>query len=146
MNKDMVKKAVLALCIVSLLVSAGEVMVLAQRHTPKYMAAGIMKKIAAGDLESAFKIIRGYSSLTPEEMDAIFQQTKTLKENFGKRFGATMGYRILDVRKRGADLMRLRYVEKTEKNPLFWSFYFYRGKKGWILNGFYWNNDYSSLF
>ncbi|HQP91682.1 MAG TPA: hypothetical protein PLU24_03310, partial [Candidatus Omnitrophota bacterium] len=60
---------------------------------------------------------------------------------------ASIGYELIDVKKAGTCFLKLRYIEKAERNAYFWTFYFYRTKNsGWVLNAFYWNVDSAQIF
>ena len=106
----------------------------------------VMIKVAADNLDAALQIIKPHSSFTSEELDNIAVQTKLSKEQSRKRYGAPTGYEFIDLKKSGSNLLRLRYIEKTEKQVFLWTFYFYKIKKNWILNAFYWDGDYKPLF
>jgi hypothetical protein len=112
----------------------------------KNLATKVMIKVAANDLDAALKILKPYSSISSAEIDSIAIQSKALREQSRQRYGAPIGYEFIDSKKVGNSLLRLRYIEKTEKTVLLWIFNFYKVKESWILNSFYWNEDYKPLF
>jgi hypothetical protein len=43
-------------------------------------------------------------------------------------------------------VLRLLYMEKTEKHALPWAFIFYKTPKGWMLSSFGWNDKMPQFF
>ena len=112
----------------------------------KNLVNKVMTKVAAGDLDAAFKTMKPYLSFSLTEIDSIALQSKSSREQNRQRYGVSIGYEFIDLKKVGDSLLRLRYIEKTKKNALLWTFYFYKTKEEWILNSFYWNEDYKPIF
>ena len=106
----------------------------------------IMEKVAAGDFDAAFEMIKPYILLSSAEVDSVLEKTKSLRDQYGSRYGKSTGYAYLDSKKVGKILLRLRYVEQTNRHALPWVFYFYKSEDGWILNSFDWNDIYKDLF
>lgn len=118
----------------------------ADETAAKGVANNIMGKVAAGDLDAAFKLMKPYTPLSGTEIDSVALQTKTLREQFGKRYGTPIGYEFIDSKKVGDSLLRLRYIEKTDRHAIPWVFYFFKTKDGWILNSFDWKDTFKELF
>jgi hypothetical protein len=140
-------KIVIVLCAMSLIVTAiafGEA--LPDENAAKDLAVKVMTKVAVGDLDAAFLMMKPYVPLSPTEIDSIAIQSKSMREQYGKRYGSSIGYEFIDSKKVGDSLLRLRYIEKTDKHVLPWVFYFYKTNEGWILNSFNWNDVYTMLF
>lgn len=106
----------------------------------------VMQMVAKGDLDSAFDAMKPYVDLSPTEIDAAAIQSKAQREQYGQRFGPAIDFEFIDEKKVGKSLIRLRYIEKTNKHALLWQFYFYRTQSGWTLNIFNWNDKFHSLF
>jgi hypothetical protein len=60
--------------------------------------------------------------------------------------GKTIGTEFVREDKVGENLFRLTYLQRCEKRPMRWVFYFYRGKNGWGLYGFFWDEDIAQMF
>jgi len=85
--------------------------------------------------------------LVPEaEFEAMALASKSQRDQFGARYGNPIGYEFLGQRKVGDSLVRLTYIEKTDKHALPWMFYFYKTPTGWALNSFQWNDRMPQLF
>ena len=110
------------------------------------LANKIMEKVAINDFDGAFALMKPYCPLSTTEIDDATLQTKSMREQFGKRHGTGIGYEFLDSKKIGDVLLRLRYFEKTTNHALPWAFYFYKTKDGWMLNTFDWNDQFKDLF
>jgi hypothetical protein len=72
--------------------------------------------------------------------------SQSQRDQFGARYGAAAGNEFIAQKKVGDSLLRLVYIEKTERHALPWTFIFYRGPKGWVLNSFNWNDRLPDLF
>ena len=112
----------------------------------KELTGRIMTKVAAGDFTAAFGLIKPYSLISPEEIDAIIAQAKDSRGKLEPRNGKAVGYEYIDSKNAGASLLRLRYIEKDERHAQLWEFYFYNTKEGWILDSFTWSDVYKPLF
>ncbi len=119
---------------------------LPDENAAKDLTIKIMTKVAAGDLDTAFKMMKPYVPLSPTEVDSAAIQSKSMREQYGQRYGVSIGYEFIDSKKVGDSLLRLRYIEKTEKHAMPWVFYFYKTNERWILNSFDWNDIYKTLF
>ncbi len=106
----------------------------------------IMTSVAAGDLDAAFSTMKPYVPISGTEIDSVAMQSKAAREQYGQRYGKSSSFEFIDSKKIGESLLRLRYIEKTDKHALPWVFYFYRTEAGWVLNSFDWNDMYKKLF
>lgn len=106
----------------------------------------VMTKVGKGDLAGAFTEMKPYVIVPDAEFETLKLGTKSQRDMLGGRFGKAVGYECFGIEKRGASLVRIICIEKTEKHALPWRFYFYRAPKGWVLNSFYWNDQLPSLF
>jgi len=100
----------------------------------------VMAKASTGDLITAFNLMKPYAIVSTTEIDGAALQSKAQMDQFGARVGLPIGYEFFDSKKAGNNLLRLRYIERCEKAPLEWSFYFYKNNQGWVLTDFYWSD------
>lgn len=107
---------------------------------------GLMAKVAAGDLDGAFKAMKPHLIVPQAEYDALVVNTKAQRGLAGARYGRVVGSECLSQKKLGQSLVRVTCIEKTEKHALPWLFYFYKSPRGWVLNSFSWNDNLPSLF
>ena len=106
----------------------------------------VMKNVASGDLQSAFETMRPFIVISENELQSAALASKTQREQFGNRYGKTIGTEFIAQQKVGDSLVRIIYIEKTEKHALPWYFYFYKSQMGWVLNTFNWNDQMPALF
>ncbi len=141
------RKILVISCLMFLIVStAAFAKTLPDENAAKDLSTKIMAKVSKGDLSAAFKMMKPYTFIGPAEIDAIIIQSKASREKAGQKNGKPIGYEFIDSKKVGDSLLRFRYVEKNEKNILFWEFYFYKANEGWVLDSFNWTEAYRPLF
>ncbi len=107
---------------------------------------GVMTAVASNDLKAAFERMKPYTTLPSTEVDSAFLQTKTQRDQVGDRYGKSQSYEYISSEKIGAALIRIQYIEKTDKTALPWMFFFYKTEKGWTLNTFNWSDNVKVLF
>lgn len=112
----------------------------------KPLAEIVMTKVAKGNLSAAFDAMKPYVVISEAEFQSAALNSKAQRDQFGIRYGKTVGYEFIGQKKIGESLIRLTYMEKTEKHALPWMFYFYRTPSGWMLNSFSWNDQIPQLF
>ena len=106
----------------------------------------VMTAVASNDLKAAFERMKPYAALPSTEVDAAFLQTKTQRDQVGDRYGKVQSYEYISFDKIATSLIRVQYIEKTDKTALPWIFYFYKTEKGWTLNTFSWSDNVKVLF
>ena len=106
----------------------------------------VMAALVKGGIASAFAEMKPYAVVSGPESDAVALTSQAQWDQFGARYGKTVGYEFIGQKKRGDSLIRLTYVQKTEKHALPWTFYFYKTPAGWVLNLFQWNDQTQLLF
>ena len=110
-------------------------------------ADGFMKQVASGDLKGAYASAKPYSTLSAEELDKALQQAQSARNaEFVQRYGRTRTHEFVSKRKVGISLARIVFLEKTDKHPIMWNFYFYQSPTGWVLDSFTWDNQVPATF
>lgn len=94
-----------------------------------------MKKISAEDTSGAFKLARPYLAITESEFQLAELNIKNQRLQYSNRYGFTLGFEFIESKKIGDSLIRIVYIEKTEKQALPWIFYFYKPSTAWVLSG-----------
>ena len=112
----------------------------------KAFAESVMAKVGANDLDGAFKAIHPFVVISESEFQSAVLSSKSQREQYGARYGKAVGYECFDQKKVGESLVRILYIEKTERHALPWGFYFYKAPKGWVLNSFTWNDQLPAIF
>lgn len=112
----------------------------------KQLTEKVMAQVAKGDLSTAFSTMKPYVVIPESEFQDLALQTKSQRDQFGTRYGRSIGYELVSEKRAGDSMLRFIYVEKTEKHALPWVFYFYKSPTGWVLNSFAWNDRIQSAF
>jgi hypothetical protein len=106
----------------------------------------VMFALASRGITAAFAEMKPYVLVTEAEFESISLASKSQRDQFGTRYGKTVGFEFISSSKVGDSLVRTTYIEKTEKHAFPWTFYFYKTPTGWALNSFLWNDRYQQLF
>jgi hypothetical protein len=112
----------------------------------KQLAEKVMTHVAKSDLTSAFALMKPYVVIPEPEFQGLALQTKSQRDQFGVRYGKSVGYEFVGEKKVGESILRLVYIEKTAKHALPWMFLFYKAPSGWVLNSFAWNDQIQNAF
>jgi hypothetical protein len=62
------------------------------------------------------------------------------------RFGESLGYEFVRREAVSGSLLRLTYMELTERHVLRWVFLFYKPGDTWTLNSIEWDDSVDALF
>ena len=129
------------------LLSAGtaEAATLATEVDVRTFADGVMAKVGAGDMSGGFAAMKPYTIIPAAEFDAMALQSRSQRDQFGARFGKSVGFEFIGEKRSGKSLLKLTYIEKTERHAFPWVFYFYKAPEGWVLNTFQWHDRMQEL-
>ena len=118
---------------------------LAAESDVRKFADGVMAKVGSGDLAGAFAAMKPYTVVPASEFDVMALTSKSQRDLVGTRYGNAAGYEFVSETKAGTSLLKLTYIEKTERHALPWMFFFYRSPNGWVLNTFTWHDQMQNL-
>jgi hypothetical protein len=119
---------------------------LAAESDLRKFADKVMELAGKGDVVAAFDTMRPYVALSDSEFQSTALASKSQRDQIAPRFGKSIGYEFISSKKVGDSLIRLTYIEKTEKTAVPWFFYFYKTNAGWSLNAYLWSGQINSLF
>ncbi len=105
-----------------------------------------MNALLKGGPSATFAIIKPYTIVPPSEFESTVMASKAQRDQFSPRYGKTVGVEFISQKKVGESLVRVIYIEKTEKHALPWMFFFYKSPGGWVINAFLWNDQLPMLF
>lgn len=112
----------------------------------RQLADHVMAKVAAGEIEAGIRLTKPFTIIPAAEFDAMLEQLKLQLPVMSQRFGKTIGTEFVREEKVGENLFRLTYMQRFERHPMRWVFYFYRGMSGWVVNTFRTDDDIRQLF
>ena len=134
---------VLALCAAALTARADT---LKSDADVKAFGDRVMAAVAGAGLPAAISVMRPYVVISETELQNALLKMQAQREQLGPRYGKTTGFEYIGTKRLGQSLLRLTYIEKTERQALPWMFHFYRSANGWILSSFIANDLSSELF
>ena len=117
------------------------------RAEAKQLADRVMLKVAADKMEEAVRLTQPfYTSATKSEFNVILEGVKEKHPGMLADCGKTVDVELIREDKAGENLFRLTYLQRCEKRPMRWVFYFYRAKDRWTLYWFFWDEDITQIF
>ena len=111
----------------------------------KVVTDGVMNKVAKGDLEGGLKSFKELMVIPPAEFDAMVGQAAIQMPLITSRFGATLGQEFIKQVTVGDSLAELVYIHRFDRHAMRWQFYLYRGKDGWVINTFRFDDRWPEL-
>jgi hypothetical protein len=109
-------------------------------------AERMMTTVVKAGMPAAYAAMKPYLLIPESEFESVLRSSKSQRDHYGIRYGKSLGFEFIGLRKAGESLVRVVYVEKMEKHALPWTFYFYKTPSGWVLNAFHWNDQVPALF
>ena len=106
----------------------------------------VMAAVSGAGLQAGFSVMRPYVVISETELQNAMLKMQAQRDQWGPRYGKSIGFEYIGTKRIGQSLLRLTYVEKTERHALPWMFHFYRTPNGWILSSFLSNDISSELF
>jgi hypothetical protein len=106
----------------------------------------VMSAVAGAGLPAAVSVMRPYIVISETELQNALLKMQAQREQLGPRYGRTTGFEYIGTKRLGQSLVRLTYIERTERHALPWMFHFYRTGNGWVLTSFIANDLSSELF
>ena len=106
----------------------------------------VMVKVGKGDLEGGLKTFKLLTIIPEAEFDAMVGQAAMQAPSMTARFGPAIGYEFIREDRMGESLARYVYIQRFEKHAMRWIFYLYRGKSGWVINTFRFDDKWHEMF
>ena len=105
-----------------------------------------MDRVGKGDIEGGLQAIRPLTIIPSAEFDAMLGQIPLQLPAIKSRFGESLGYEFISEEVLGSSLARITYIHKFDKHPMRWMFFAYKGKSGWVINTFKFDDKWHELF
>lgn len=106
---------------------------LASAQTPSENAERFLRQVATPASDAAFDQLfsgSGFAESKPQDLMTLKSQTKMAMG----LYGAPIGVEKIWEEDLSPSLKRLVYLQKFEKYPVAWEFYFYKPKDVWVIN------------
>lgn len=105
----------------------------ARAGTPSESAERFLRQVTTQEADAAFDRLfagSGFADLKPQEFVTLKSQTKMAMGLYGTPIGLEKVWEE-DL---SPSLKRIVYLQKFERYPVAWEFYFYRPRDAWVLN------------
>lgn len=112
----------------------------------KSVTDAVMDKVAKGDLAGGLNTFKSLTIIPPAEFDAMVGQAVMQMPVMTSRYGATLDQEFIKEARIGNSLAELVYIHRFDKHAMRWQFYLYRGKDGWVINTFHFDDRWPELF
>lgn len=139
------KQVVTALAL-ALMAAAATAQAVATPADLKKVTDQIMERVGAGDVEAGLRLLKPRTIIPEAEFDAMLGQAKLQLPVMTQRFGGKLGHEFLKEARVGESLIRYSYIDKFDKHAMRWLFYGYRGKDGWVINSFRFDDQLPAIF
>jgi len=106
----------------------------------------VMGKIASGDLDGGFQLIKPHLIVPESEFNVMLEQAKLQMPMIQGRFGKSLGVEFIKEKVIGKSLLQIIQIQKFEKHLIRWKFTFYKPDTKWALDSFTYDDNMNSLF
>src|SRR5689334_22604206 len=86
-------------------------------------------QVASG-MTAVTEAMKSFTAGSDAEFQTVALSSQVQREQYSNKIGKTIGYEFISQKKVGDSLVRVVYIEKTERAALSWYFFFYKAEKG----------------
>lgn len=97
------------------------------------LADKVMAQAGAGRTDDAYGALSPYALVDIRTLEAARSSARSSRMAIEARLGSSVGYEFIRAEKLGDSLIKLSYIEKTERQAVPWQFIFYKTPAGWGL-------------
>lgn len=126
--------------------AAASAATLESKDAAKKLTDQIMIKVASGDIEGGFLLMKPYLIIPESEFNVMVEQTKLQLPAIQGRFGKILGSEFISEKVAGKSLLKIVQIQKFEKHIMRWNFIFYSPDGRWVLNTFNFDDNIRSVF
>jgi len=109
-------------------------------NTPRNVADQFFQTASKQGVARAVDQISEGAPVVGGKVDAL-AALKAHAEQALTSYGGSLGAELLEEKDLGTALKRLVYIQKLERHPLIWVFYFYRPHSEWFVSGISFNDE-----
>lgn len=110
------------------------------------LADKVMAQAGAGRTDDAYGTMSPYSLVDIRALEAARSNARSARMAIEARVGNSVGYEFIRSEKVGDSLIKLTYIEKTERQAIPWQFIFYKAPAGWGISAFSNGDNVDALF
>lgn len=106
----------------------------------------VIAKVVASSIEDGIRLLKPFSINPEAEIEAAIGQAKLQVPMISQRYGKVIGHEFIQEEKIGDSLIKITHIVKFEKHPMRWTFFFYKGNDGWVMNTFFFDDNIRAIF
>jgi hypothetical protein len=106
----------------------------------------VMTVAGQGQTDNAYGTLTAYALMDINLLERQRINSRTTRMQLEPIVGQSVGYEFIRSEKVGDSLLKLVYIEKTEKQAVPWQFIFYKTPAGWALSSLNNQADLNVLF
>ncbi|MBO9537731.1 hypothetical protein [Herbaspirillum sp.] len=110
------------------------------------LADKVMAQAGAGRTDDAYGAMSPYSLIDIRALEAARANARNSRMAIEAQVGNSVGYEFIRSEKVGDSLIKLTYIEKTERQAIPWQFIFYKSPSGWGISAFSNGDNVDALF
>ena len=92
-----------------------------------------MRHLLNDEIDSAFAQLRAVWWLEAKHVDEQLSYLKADRRTERRTYGKSLGFEYVDQRAIGGSIVRFTYIERQERRPVVWDFFFYKPAEGWMF-------------
>lgn len=137
---------IIAVVMLFLMATTANAATLESKDAARKLTDKIMVKVASGDIEGGFLLMKPYLIIPESEFNVMVEQSKLQLPVMQGRFGKIIGSEFITEKVVGKSLLQIVQIQKFEKHIMRWTFTFYSPDGKWVLNTFNFDDNIRSLF
>ncbi|MBP0598895.1 hypothetical protein J8I26_12310 [Herbaspirillum sp. LeCh32-8] len=110
------------------------------------LADKVMAQAGAGRTDDAYGAMSPYSLIDIRTLEVARSNARSSRMAIEAQVGNSVGYEFIRSEKVGDSLIKLTYIEKTERQAIPWQFIFYKAPAGWGISAFSNGDNVDALF
>ncbi len=110
------------------------------------LADKVMAQAGAGRTDDAYGLLSPYALVDIRAFEGARTNARGARMAIEALVGNSVGYEFIRSEKVGDSLLKLTYIEKTERQAIPWMFIFYKAPAGWAVSSFSNGANVDALF
>ncbi|MRT31543.1 hypothetical protein [Herbaspirillum sp. CAH-3] len=110
------------------------------------LADKVMAQAGAGRTDDAYGLLSPYALVDIRAFEGARTNARNARMAIEALVGNSVGYEFIRSEKVGESLLKLTYIEKTERQAIPWMFIFYKAPAGWAVSSFSNGANVDALF
>jgi hypothetical protein len=110
------------------------------------LCEAFLQRVTAGSFEEAFALIRPYFPVSEARITTIESETRQQLGMAQLQFGQVVGHNFMNGETVQDSILRFRFLQRFERDAIFWEFVFYRPRGTWQINALGFDDEIRDLF